>query len=278
MPRTDPVLVVNSLLCSRGYTETLADGIARWSHVVTVDVSGVSAPGKLPAGCSLDGLADALAHLVDQCGFTRVHAVGNSFTADVAHRFAVRHPHMAGRAVLTGATGGFCDPTAARDLAHAVNRLGSEGSAALDDVLKRVACLDPDRTVLRRRALVSTLTKRMKQPTAVAEMRMWVNCLTLLDAVTPAPVSDHQPPGSPLLVVVGEHDVATPPAACRALAARTPGAVFVVIKDADHFVSITRPVEHQDLIRRFLLEEPLDDLCYCAQVEHFPGQRVAVDS
>ncbi|MFI1286432.1 alpha/beta fold hydrolase [Streptomyces sp. NPDC020858] len=271
---------MNSLLRSRGYTEALADGIAGWSHVVTVDIHGVSAPGELPTGCSLDVLADALAHLVDECGFTRVNAVGNSFTADVAHRFAVRHPGVAGRAVLTGATGGVCDPAAARDLAEAVNRLESEGSAVLDDVLHRVVCVDPSRTVLRRRALVSTLTKRMKQPTAVAEMQMWVNCLTLLDSVTadPAPADDHRYPGPPLLVVVGEHDVATPPATCRALAARTPGAVFAVIKDADHFVSITRPSEHQDLIRRFLLEEFLDNLPYCAQVEHFPRQRTAVGS
>ncbi|WP_328315532.1 alpha/beta fold hydrolase [Streptomyces sp. NBC_00388] len=267
-PLTDPVLVVNSLLRSQSYTQTLADGIVRWSHVMTADICGVSAPGELPAGCNLDMLADALAHLVGECGFTGVNVVGNSFTADVAHRFAVRHPGVARRAVLTGATGGLCDPAAARDLAEAVNRLDLEGSAVLDDVLHRVVCLDPSRTVLRRRALLSTLTKRMKQPTAVAEMQTWVSCLRLLDAVTAAltPALD-EPPGPLLLVIVGEHDVATPPATCRALAARTPGAVFAVIKDADHFVSITRPVEHQDLIRRFLLDEPLDALPYCVQVD-----------
>lgn len=55
----------------------------------------------------------------------------------------------------------------------------------------------------------------------------------------------------PTMVVVGEHDGATPPALCADLARLIPGARFELIKDAGHIVSVEQPEILSEMIRAF---------------------------
>lgn len=55
----------------------------------------------------------------------------------------------------------------------------------------------------------------------------------------------------PAIVVVGEHDGATPPALCAEFARLIPGARFEVIKNAGHIVPVEQPEMLTEIIRAF---------------------------
>ena len=56
----------------------------------------------------------------------------------------------------------------------------------------------------------------------------------------------------PTLLMVGEHDVITPPDEMREVAGGIAGAEFVVIKDAGHLPPLESPVEFNAVLARFL--------------------------
>jgi pimeloyl-ACP methyl ester carboxylesterase len=56
----------------------------------------------------------------------------------------------------------------------------------------------------------------------------------------------------PTLVLVGEHDVLSPPSEMQALAGAIPGARFVVIPQAGHMAPLEQPAAVNGAIRQFL--------------------------
>ncbi|MFD3328416.1 alpha/beta fold hydrolase [Streptomyces sp. NPDC058701] len=125
-------------------------------------------------------------------------------------------------------------------------------------------CQDPALPVRGRAALRWVLDDLISH-TDDQQIDIWMRCLRLLrDAPQPTAIT------TPLLAVTGEHDVVSRPPECRALAPLSPGSVFATIKEADHFVFLTRTREHLEVTRRFLLDQPLEDLPYLAALEKFP--------
>jgi 3-oxoadipate enol-lactonase len=57
---------------------------------------------------------------------------------------------------------------------------------------------------------------------------------------------------SPALVLVGDQDQGTPPAAARAIAAHWPGAQLQIIEDAAHLPNIEQAAVFNDAVLRFL--------------------------
>jgi 3-oxoadipate enol-lactonase len=57
--------------------------------------------------------------------------------------------------------------------------------------------------------------------------------------------------GVPAVVVVGEHDGATPPALCAEFARLIPGARFELVKNAGHIVPVEQPQMLTEIIRAF---------------------------
>lgn len=56
----------------------------------------------------------------------------------------------------------------------------------------------------------------------------------------------------PALVVVGEHDLSTPPDLVRATAKLIPGARFTIIRDAEHIPTLGQPERLTGLIAAFM--------------------------
>lgn len=74
-----------------------------------------------------------------------------------------------------------------------------------------------------------------------------MEALATEDCVRPASEID-----VPTCVIVGEEDRLTPPASCRTLADRIPGAEFHAIADAGHMSSLERPQLFNQIVERFL--------------------------
>lgn len=264
-PRTAPVLVVRAPAESPRIMAQQAEAVVSWADLVGVRIGGVTAPGVLPAGVGMEDLADGLGKVLDELGLARVNVCGGSFAGDLAYRFAVRHPDRLERVVLTGPGGRVGDhlPPGMGPLELAERLMEAGRPATADYIASALLCLDPALPVRGRAVLRRAMLEQLHRSDD-AEFHRWLRCLELQYT---APPLTGDGPGAPLLAVTGEHDVPAPPAACRALAARCPQGVFATIRESDHFVFLTRPSEHLDLTRRFLLDEPLDDLPYLAELE-----------
>ncbi|MER6199145.1 alpha/beta hydrolase [Streptomyces sp. NPDC001586] len=270
-PRIPPVLFVRARAEGEATIHPQNEALLPLADLVGVRIAGLSGPGTLPPDSTIGDLADGLAVVLDELGLARVNVCGTSHGGEIAYRFAQRHPGRTERVVLTGASGHppvLVDGTTPAGLVARAK--GATRQELVDEVVSRLLCLDPELPVRGRETLRWILTDLFRSSDDT-HIDVWARCLQL---VCNAP----QPTGLsvPLLAVTGEHDVAVRPADCRALAAMSSDAVFATIREADHWVFLTRARDHLDLTRRFLLGEALDDAPYLAALEHFPRPRTAL--
>ncbi|MCX5205726.1 alpha/beta hydrolase [Streptomyces sp. NBC_00237] len=264
--RIAPILAVRALAEGEAAIRPQRKALLPLADIVSVRIAGVSAPGVLPKHCSLDDLADGLAAVLDDLGLKRVNVCGTSHGGEIAYRFAVRHPERTGRVVLTGTTGHPRDhlPLGTSPAELAARMKGPARHGMADYVASTILCQDPALPV-RGRAALRWVIDDLVSHTDDQQIDIWIRCMELLrNAPEPTPIT------APLLAVTGEHDVASRPSECRALAALSSPSVFATIKEADHFVFLTRAREHLDVTRRFLLDQPLTDLPFLAALEAFP--------
>ncbi len=270
-PRIAPILAVRALAEGEAAIRPQLEALLPLADVVAVRIAGISAPGLLPQDHTLDDLADGLAAVLDELGLARVNVCGTSHGGEIAYRLAVRHPQRIERVALTGATGHPRDhlPPGVSAATLADRMESSARHEMADYVAAALLCQDPALPVRGRAALRWVLDDLISN-TDDQQIDIWIRCLGLLrDAPQPTAVT------TPLLAVTGEHDVVSRPSECRVLAALSPGSVFATIKEADHFVFLTRTREHLEVTRRFLLDQPLEDLPYLAALERFPHPRPA---
>ncbi|MGW5852604.1 alpha/beta fold hydrolase [Streptomyces sp. NPDC055254] len=261
-PRTAPVLVVRAGAEGEATVRPQAEALLPVADIVGVRIAGVSSPGALPADCGLGDLADGLAGVLDELELPQVNVLGTSHGGEIAYRLAVGHPDRVDRIVLTGANGHRPHLPPGFTPAAAMARAKNDRREVSAEIVASVLCLDPDRPVRGRLAL-RWLLNDLFNGADDSHLHLWARCLQMLcDAPPPTGLS------ADLLLVTGEHDIAIRPADSRALAAMSSRAVFATIREADHWVFLTRPHEHLDLTRRFLLDEPLDHLPYLAALEH----------
>ncbi|WP_030719500.1 alpha/beta fold hydrolase [Streptomyces sp. NRRL S-237] len=265
-PRIAPILAVRGLAEGESVIRPQTEALVPLADVVSVRIAGLTAPGVLPPDHGLDDLADGLGAVLDELGLSKANVCGISHAGEIAYRFAVRHPERMERVVLTGVTGQRRDllppGTGADEMVELMK--GPKGREMADHVISSMLCQDPALPVRGRAAMRWALAELIDH-VGVSQIHLWFRCLELLQEVP-----ERAGIAAPVLAVTGEHDVPCPPADCRALAALSSGSVFATIREADHFVFLTRAGEHLDLTRRFLLDEPLEDLPYVATLERFP--------
>ncbi|MDK9696912.1 MAG: alpha/beta hydrolase [Siculibacillus sp.] len=194
--------------------------------------------------------ADILLRLLDALGFGRVHLLGHSLGAIVAARFAADHPDR-------------IDTLALASVAHGHARLDPEKRrAALDARLDDLADLGP-------RGLAEKRGPRLLGPGAsAAAIRSVVETMAAIDPVGYARAARllagadvladvaRLPAAMPLLVLWGDTDVITPPAANRAVVDLRPGCREVVVASGGHAIYVEKPAEFATAVNAFLGERP----------------------
>ena len=76
--------------------------LARDYNVYTPDLPGYAKSTKPPSTLTLPEQAEATARLLDALGLRKVALIGNSFSAQIAAEFSMRHPERVDRLVLIG--------------------------------------------------------------------------------------------------------------------------------------------------------------------------------
>jgi 3-oxoadipate enol-lactonase len=237
-----PLFLLHSLLSDRASFDAIVPKLSQSFRVLVPELPGFG--GSTAVGGGLAEVADRLAEAVrDGADGGEPIVLGNGYGGFVALQMAIRHPGIASRLVLADCGAAFSEEgrQAFRNMAAAAQ---AKGLAAITEVAMRrlfapeFQAQHPDLMADRRAAFLRT------DPQVFRAACMALAELDLRPLLAQVKV--------PVLVLVGEHDEATPPPMSRELAALLPDARLSVIPGCAHVPQLQAPDVFLDAIGGFL--------------------------
>jgi 3-oxoadipate enol-lactonase len=237
-----PLVLLHSLLSDRASFDAIAPALSHAFRVIVPELPGFGLSPAVNGG--LTEVADRVAEAVkDAAGGEQPIVLGNGYGGFVALQMAIRHPRLATKFILADCGAAFSEPgrQAFRNMAAAS---AAKGLAAITDVAMRrlfapeFQAAHPDLMADRRAAFLRTDADVFRAACgALAELDLRPE----LGKVT-----------VPVLVLVGEHDEATPPPMSHELAAGLPNAQLKIIAGCAHVPQLQAPKVFLDAIGDFL--------------------------
>jgi 3-oxoadipate enol-lactonase len=236
------LFLFHSLLSDRASFDAIVPRLSQSFRVVVPELPGFGKSEPVDGG--LAGVADRMAEAVrDAAAGDDVFVLGNGYGGFVALQMAIRHPGIAARLILADCGAAFSEQgrEAFRNMAAASQAKGL--SAITDVAMRRLFAPEfqerhPDLMRDRREAFLRTDPEVFRAAcTALAELdlRPQLGQIKL-----------------PVLVLVGEHDEATPPPMSRELAAGLPNAQLRIIPGCAHVPQLQSPEVFLEAIGDFL--------------------------
>jgi 3-oxoadipate enol-lactonase len=240
---TGPALFLfHSLLSDRASFDAIVPRLSQSFRVIVPKLPGFGGSQAVSGG--LADVADRMAEAVkDAAGADEVIVLGNGYGGFVALQMAIRHPDIATRLILADCGAAFSEPgrEAFRNMAAASK---AKGLSVITDVAMRrlfapeFQAQHPDLMRDRREAFLRTDLEVIQAACgALAE-------LDLRPQLGQVKI--------PVLVLVGEHDEATPPPMSHELAAGLPNARLKIIPGCAHVPQLQSPELFLDAIGDFL--------------------------
>jgi 3-oxoadipate enol-lactonase len=236
------LFLFHSLLSDRASFDAIVPQLARSFRVIVPELPGFGQSGAVSGG--LADVADRMADAVrDAAGGDDVIVLGNGYGGFVALQMAIRHPAIAAKFVLADCGAAFSEPgrEAFRNMAAASK---AKGLAAITDVAMRrlfapeFQATHPDLMADRRAAFLRT------------DLDVFCAACDALASLDLRPELGKV--SVPVLVLVGQHDEATPPPMSRELADLLPQARFEIIPGCAHVPQLQSPRLFLDVIADFL--------------------------
>ncbi len=236
------LFLFHSLLSDRASFDAIVPRLSQSFRVVVPELPGFGKSQPVDSG--LAAVADRMAEAVKDAGDgDDVFVLGNGYGGFVALQMAIRHPGIAARLILADCGAAFSEQgrEAFRNMAAASEAKGL--SAITDVAMRRLFAPEfqeqhPDLMRDRREAFLSTDPEVFRAAcTALAE-------LDLRPQLGQVKV--------PVLVLVGEHDEATPPPMSHELAAGLPQAQLKIIAGCAHVPQLQAPEVFLEAIGDFL--------------------------
>src|SRR6266478_911905 len=237
-----PLFLLHSLLSDRASFDAVAPKLSQAFRLIVPELPGFGRSQAIGGG--LPDIADRMAEAVtDAAGGEDAIVLGNGYGGFVALQMAIRHSGIAARLILADSGAAFSEPgrEAFRNMAVASK---AKGLAAITDVaMRRLVAPEfqeehPDLMRDRREAFLRTDPEVFRAAcVALAELDLRPE----LGKVT-----------APVLVLVGEHDEATPPPMSRELAAGLPNARLKAISGCAHVPQLQSPEIFLDAVHEFL--------------------------
>jgi 3-oxoadipate enol-lactonase len=237
-----PLFLFHSLLSDRASFDAIVPHLSRAFRVIVPELPGFGASQAVAGG--LAAVADRMAEMVrDAAAGEDAIVLGNGYGGFVALQMAIRHPGTAAKLILADCGAAFSEPgrQAFRNMSAAA---GTKGLAAITDVAMRrlfapeFQAQHPDLMQDRREAFLRTDANVFRAACdALAS-------LDLRPEVAKVKV--------PVLVLVGEHDEATPPPMSHELAGLLPKAHLKIIPGCAHVPQLQAPQAFLEAIGDFL--------------------------
>jgi 3-oxoadipate enol-lactonase len=237
-----PLFLFHSLLSDRASFDAVVPQLSRSFRVLVPEIPGFGASQAVAGG--LGEIADRMARAVgDACNGEKAMVLGNGYGGFVALQMAIRHPDIASRLILADCGAEFSEEgrQAFRNMAAASQ---AKGLAAITDVAMRrlfapeFQARHPELMRQRREAFLRTDPHVFR---AACEALAELDLRPQLRNVK-----------TPVLVLVGEHDEATPPPMSQELAAGLPNAQLRVIPGCAHVPQLQAPELFLDALGDFL--------------------------
>ena len=237
-----PLFLFHSLLSDRASFDAIVPDLSRAFRVIVPELPGFGASQAVAGG--LAKVADRMAEAVaDAAAGESAIVLGNGYGGFVALQMAIRHPGIASKLVLADCGAAFSEAgrEAFRNMATAA---GAKGLAAITDVAMRrlfapeFQAQHPDLMRDRREAFLRT------DPDVFRAACDALANLDLRHEVGQVKV--------PVLVLVGEHDEATPPPMSHELAGLLPQAQLKIISGCAHVPQLQAPQLFLEAIGDFL--------------------------
>lgn len=239
----EPLVLFHSLLADAASFDRIAGPLAERFRVIVPDLPGFGGSEAVSGG--LEAVADRMAEAVRDLG-ERPSVLGNGFGGFVALQMAIRHPGLVRRLILADCGACFSEPgrQAFRTMA-AVSR--EKGLGALSETAMR-RLFAPDFQAANPALMQERLAAFLRTDPSV--FRAACEALAGLD-LRP----DLKAVEVPVLVLVGEHDEATPPPMSRELAAGLPDARLTILPGCAHVPQLQEPERFLKALGSFLDEE-----------------------
>jgi 3-oxoadipate enol-lactonase len=225
------LFLFHSLLSDRASFDAITPTLSQSFRAIVPELPGFGGSKAVDGG--LAGVADRMAQAVtDGAGGGEAIVLGNGYGGFVALQMAIRHPGIATRLILADCGAAFSEPgrQAFRNMAAASKAKGLQ--AITDVAMRRLFAPEfqdqhPDLMRDRREAFLKTDPDVFQAACgALAE-------LDLRPELKQVRV--------PVLVLVGEHDEATPPPMSHELAAGLPDARLLIIPGCAHVPQLQSP-------------------------------------
>jgi 3-oxoadipate enol-lactonase len=238
------LFLFHSLLSDRASFDAIIPDLARAFRVIVPELPGFGKSSAVHGG--LAEVADRMAEAVrDAADGDDTIVLGNGYGGFVALQMAIRHPDIANRLVLADCGASFPESgrEAFRNMAAASR---ARGLQAITEVAMRrlfapeFQAAHPDLMRDRREAFLRT------DPQVIGAACEALAGLDLRPQLSKVSV--------PVLVLVGEHDEATPPPMSRELAAGLPNARLKVLPGCAHVPQLQAPQLFLDAIGDFMTE------------------------
>jgi 3-oxoadipate enol-lactonase len=240
--KASALFLFHSLLSDRASFDAIVPQLSRSHRVIVPELPGFGASKPVDGG--LAAVADRMAEAVKEAAAgCETIVLGNGYGGFVALQMAIRHPAIASRLILADCGAAFSQTgrEAFRNMAAASR---AKGLAAITDVAMRrlfapeFQAQHPDLMRDRREAFLKTDPQVLQAACAqLAE-------LDLRSELARVEV--------PVLVLVGEHDEATPPPMSHELAAGLPNARLKILAGCAHVPQLQSPALFLDAIGDFL--------------------------
>jgi 3-oxoadipate enol-lactonase len=237
-----PLFLFHSLLSDRASFDAIAPDLSRSHRVIVPELPGFGASKAVEGG--LADVADRMAEAVrDAAGGGSGTVLGNGYGGFVALQMAIRHPDIASKLILADCGAAFSEDgrQAFRNMAAGAK---AKGVGAITDVAMRrlfapeFQAAHPELMQDRREAFLKT------DPDVLQAACAQLAELDLRPELSKVNV--------PVLVLVGEHDEATPPPMSQELAAQLPKARLKILAGCAHVPPLQAPRLFLEAIADFL--------------------------
>jgi 3-oxoadipate enol-lactonase len=238
-----PLFLLHSLLSDRASFDAIVPELSKSYRVIVPELPGFGRSHAVEGGLAevADRIADAIK---DAAGGEDAIVLGNGYGGFVALQMAIRHPKIASRFILADCGAAFSEAgrEAFRNMAAASK---ARGLPAITDVAMRRLFAPafqekhPDLMADRRAAFLRTdpeVFRAACDALATLDLRPELGQVKM-----------------PVLVLVGEHDEATPPPMSHELAAGLPQAHLEIIPGCAHVPQLQSPTIFLEMVADFLL-------------------------
>ena len=237
-----PMVLFHSLLADDTSFDRIAGALAGTHKLVILNLPGFGASDRVEGG--LEAVADRVAAAIGEMKLGQAPIfLGNGYGGFVALMTAIRHPGIASKLVLADCGAAFSEPgrAAFRGMSAGAREKGLVG---ISDVAMRRLFAPSFQA-----AHPELIEQRRARFIAVDPQTFHAACAALATLDVRAQLAQVKVPA---LVLVGEHDEATPPAMSSELAAGLPDAQLVILPGCAHVPQLQEPALFLDAIKDFV--------------------------